>query len=523
MTYSLPFEFNNTSISSWLTQLNSSDAISAGQQLFKVLEVLKREINDIESSSLSLAVKRLTPVVGYITGFLEKKFYDKGESLSSQQRKIAQMSILLVRHQAFLHIYLMTADTKQADSSLHANYGSQFIGLAFYYSALSSDKIPSSLWGMLGEVYKFAHDGSVLEQVINKPLPFFEKLPSIAAVLKRNILFEISNHYDFSHKEIKQYFDFCTSHWQLLEFDRISAKNHQGFCWEYASRQAPFPITEKTNNQSPSLLDIVASGEAVRPKLFFNLEPLFEGIKYSKIDSPLDESKMLVEHLSNYLDIKESVYTLPELYVYLFGLEQVVEFMARFEGAARFQITFDCPSVDKLNFSSLNLTAENTNKKKNIEEEIGDIWGVKKAKVNAIELNYGAEKAFKTKFPRFLSAEWMKVKVVFGGLVLMYGKNMDISIAIIRRLDDAESNSNIQKGIIEVIEGRVSIVNLLEDPNKQQALLISKNKSFEIILSSKGRYVLGAVLKLKQGEVVLNRLLESTPLFIRYEVGVNFL
>ena len=190
MTFSLPFDFNNASISKWLSQLSSSDVISVGHEVFKVVKILKKEIDDIDRDSLELIVERITPVVMHTSGFLEKAFLGKSDSLTAQQRKIAQLNILLLRNLASLHVYLAEHTTDLVNKNLHANYGVQLIGFALYSSALSYEKPAFSLWNMAGDVYKTALTDDILEETIKKPLAVFDKLPTINSVLKRNLLFK---------------------------------------------------------------------------------------------------------------------------------------------------------------------------------------------------------------------------------------------------------------------------------------------------------------------------------------------
>lgn len=191
MAFSLPFDFNNASISKWLSQLTSSDVISAGHEVFKVVKILKKEIDDVDRESLELIVERITPVVMHTCSFLEKALLGKSDSLTVQQRKIAQLNTLLLRNLAFLHVYLAEHTIDLENKNLHANYGLQLIGLALYSSALSYEKPAFSLWNMAGDIYKTAVTDDILEETVKKPLAVFDELPTISSVLKRNLLFSI--------------------------------------------------------------------------------------------------------------------------------------------------------------------------------------------------------------------------------------------------------------------------------------------------------------------------------------------
>jgi len=521
MSLSLPFDFNTPSISSWLSQLNTSDSALAGHDIFKVLKILKNKADDIDIDSLELVVNRLNPVVVYTSTYLEKIFFDKGRSLSVQQRKVAQLSILLLRYLAILHVNLAARSFDRDNKTLHGNYAAQLIGLAFYNYALSYEKNSSSLWGSLGEIYALAVKGEYLDGDVSKPLSVFGKLPTIEAVLKRNLLFSVANCYDFSHKEIKTYFTFCSLNYGLVEFDRLSVKSNEGYVWEYESGQQPVPFAGKIDVKPLSQFELAASGTKIIPKLFFNMEPLFTAIKFSDVECPLAGELHLLEHLSSYKDIDAQGFSLPKKYIFVFGLEQCVEFFSKLENVSA-NVTFKRPSIDDLNFSSMNLKPLQVIKQKK-KVTTTEIWGEIKpdsSKIERIELEFGAQKANLTKLPGFLAVEWMMVDVSFNGLIVMYGADMIPSVAVVRRLESNDRASVTQKGIIEVLGGSVSLVEIVGIDGPQKGLLLKQDEAYELILGIH-RNVVGSVLKLKQGDVLLNGVLESTRTFIRYAVTFN--
>ena len=152
-----------------------------------------------------------------------------------------------------------------------------------------------------------------------------------------------------------------------------------------------------------------------------------------------------------------------------------------------------------------------------------EIWGEIKpdsSKIERIELEFGAQKANLTKLPGFLAVEWMVVDVSFNGLIVMYGVDMIPSVAVVRRLESNGRASSTQKGIIEVFGGNVSLVEFVGVDGPQKGLLLKQDEAYELILGI-NRNVVGSVLKLKQGDVLLNGVLESTRTFIRYAVTFN--
>ncbi len=514
MLFSLPFDFNSASISSWLNQLNPSDAVLAGYDIFNVLKILRREIKTVDINSLELLVAHLTPVVLSISGILEKAYFNKGDNLNTQQCKIVRLNTVILSNLAFLHIHLIKQDTEQKKKTLHGTYSVHLIGMALYQYALAYEQENSSLWDMAGEVYTLALTDNLLEKIVDKPLKACGKLPAIGFVLKRNLLFSLENHHKFSHQELKSYFDFCSSHYQCVEFNQLGVKTEQGFCWQYETGEKPFPVTSKSETKISSDLILAAIGKKKQSRLIFNIEPLLAGIKNFDINVPFDASLRVIEHLSNYREIKETKFALPSHYIFVFSFEVITEFLSRLDRKnARY--TFKPPSVDDLNFSSLDLAPILKEKPQNVNSS--DIWGRREEN---IVLKYGAKKTFKTTLPGFLTVEWMIVAVASNGLILMYDKNMKISIAVVRRLEEKESHSNVQNGIIEVLDGSVSVEEIKIGNVQDKAVLLTQKESHELILSE-GKYMTGTSIKLKQGTLVLDRLLENTNYFVRYAVSLK--
>ena len=174
------------------------------------------------------------------------------------------------------------------------------------------------------------------------------------------------------------------------------------------------------------------------------------------------------------------------------------------------------PSIDELNFSSLDLAPKRV-KKANQHTKSDDIWAEAMESKGRIELVFGPQKSFITKLPRFLAVEWMIVDVAFGGLIIMYAKDRKLSMAVVRRMEKQDGFANVQKGVIEVLQGEVSLVDLVNGAKQNKGVLLTKDDNYELILPA-DRYVLGSVIKLKQGEVILDRVLEFSSSFIRYAV-----
>lgn len=211
--FSLPFQFNNQSISEWLGHFKSAGVIVTGQEINGVLTVLNREHAKIEVPLLQLVLMRLTPVVLYLAEFLQKTIITK-----PQQAKTAQMSCHILQCMAFLHGYLAKQVTDNSQKVLHANYALQITGIAFQHYAISYERPPGELWEGMSKCYQLALHANLLDVPVEKPLPGLQVVATIALALKRNLLFCLASPYRFKQQKFNSYLHFVPStvSWLLL-------------------------------------------------------------------------------------------------------------------------------------------------------------------------------------------------------------------------------------------------------------------------------------------------------------------
>ena len=499
--FSLPFELNNKSISAWLSQLKSSDVLLTSNQIYSVLSVLQKEQGNIDTVSFSIVVMRLTPVVIYLSGFLEQAIIKTPE-----QRKISKVSVRILRHLAFLHLCLAKRLSQQEQRVLHLNYALQIIGLVFKQYALSYERPSATLWEFMGECYVLALSDRILDIPVEEPLAEFRALSTIALALKRVLLFWLAKPHALSQQDINTLFEFCTLNSRLVNFAQSNVRVEPEFCWDYGDVEGFQPLFFR-----PKTLP--------EKYLLFHVADLLSSAQSKELS--IQGADDLFEYLSHYQELIESTkFSLPRPFVAVSGFVQGVEFLAKHVRHGEISM-LNSPSPKNLNFASLDLVKEKVKKKKGMERvNATDIWGGdEEKKAVRIEVLFGALKLVKTTHEHFFATEAMQVNLLESEVFIAYGADLKIFLGVCR-LVAREQRGKIQRSMVQVFEGRVSLLTQVHSVTKRAAFLLQNEAGCELFLSS-GKNTVGSVVKFDQAEVTLDRLVELTPSYMRYAVSVS--
>ncbi|MBW6453150.1 MAG: hypothetical protein K0A92_05125 [Methyloprofundus sp.] len=496
----LPFELTHQSISDWLKQLNSSDVLLTSNEIHKVLSILKKQQEAIDTSSLTLIVVRITPVVMYLSGFLEQAMMKY-----AQQRKIPQMSIRILRHLAFLHLCLAQRLEQRDQRVLHLNYALQILGVAFKHYALSYERPSAVLWASMADCYRLASVHKLLDIEVVKPLADFQALTTISLALKRLLLFWLANPYRLSQEDIRALFDFCTLNSALVKLINPNLPAESAFCWDYSQGDGFQPVYFKPVRLPEECI-------------LFHAHELLRSEQSKRLS--VVGGELFLARLSHYQElIEHTKFALAKSYVVASGFEQLTEFFTRHVHNNEILI-LNTPSPNVLNFTSLELVQDKVKKKPVLERTSAtDIWADIEAKKEKVEVNFGAMKLVQTSQAHFYVAETLLVKLLEGDVFVTYDTSLKPVLGVSRRTD-AGQRDRLQKSVVQLLAGQVSVLSQAYFVVRKSALLLTHESTFELFLAS-GQYALGSVLKFDQAEVTLERLLELSPKFMRYAVSVR--
>ena len=235
ITNPLPFELTQQSISEWISQLDLSAVFSNTSVLYKALSSLKKQHQQIDTASLAVAVKHLTPVVMYFANCLTKAIIK-----NPQERSIVRISTSILCNMAFLQIYLAQQTENPSNQVQSVNYALQMLGVALQHAALSYERPPKILWECVSACYAVTLENDILDHAVDTPLAEFQALPTISLALKRLLLFSLTNPYQFSQKDILSLFDFCTENSPLVNFVHQGMSLDHVFYWDSAANDS-FP------------------------------------------------------------------------------------------------------------------------------------------------------------------------------------------------------------------------------------------------------------------------------------------
>lgn len=496
--FSLPFQLNNDSISAWLGQFKSSDVLLTSKAIYKVLAILQREHKVIDPADLKLAVLRLTPVVMYLSGFLEKVILKQ-----SIPHSAAEMSQLILNHLAFLQLQLARQANDKHHKAVHLNAAVQITGLAFQSCALSYEQPSGSLWETMRCCYQIALTNDLLNVAVKKSLPAFQDLPTIALALKRVLLFCLASPYHFSQSEIQALFDFCTQNSHLVSFVEPDAPMMAHvFCWDYGDSDSFNPVSAR-----PVTLP--------EKHLLFHAYALLHSEQKSEVS--LNAGLPFISYFNYYKELLEGAqFALSKNYVFVSGCEQIFEFFAQHVRDDKISTVNAPPTVKELNFSSLALVEEQLKQKPVLEKVTSmDIWQYPE-EVD-ISLKFGAMKLSPSSQALFSVADVMSLKLAVGELFLSYDASSKLVLGISHCVD-VSAHRAAQKAVVELCQGKVSA--LVHAFVKTRALLVEHKSGDQLFLMSR-KYPLGSVLKFEGFDVVLDKVLDLSSAFIRYAVSVR--
>jgi len=253
--------------------------------------------------------------------------------------------------------------------------------------------------------------------------------------------------------------------------------------------------------------------------LVFNLDSLFRAHRQSQIQWPLDNPVALIDALSRYKSrLNPNNIALPTYHVFIPGQEQTFEFFSRHIRGGTVSL-FNAPSPESLNFSSLEVVQEERRKTPRTDSD--DIWGkTRNEKLKLKMTDFGALKTYKTDTANLFGCEAIKAKLVDQDILGLYGNDMKPRLAIVRRLEP-ETLPTTQKALIEMIPGTPSAVQLMPDSSQEQiALLITQQETRQLIVAPQ-KLSTGSRVPCSAGILFLDRLLQITDHFLRYQVSLE--
>ncbi len=226
----LPFSLTTESLADWLDTLASLPPANAANQLNQALKELRNV--KIPAGQLLPLLVNLTPPCMFLSNTLSAlNLGEANHKLTSKSIKVAKLAIQLIRQLSLSFCTL--AESRQLDHSqnqLAIFYALQLIGYCLRSYHLLYEMPSTSLWKKSAALYCLANETDCLEQQQSPKLQEFKAQPTIAAVLKRNILFSLFTPTHYTAPEIDQLFQLANQHYDLLDITTEHARDFR-FYW----------------------------------------------------------------------------------------------------------------------------------------------------------------------------------------------------------------------------------------------------------------------------------------------------
>lgn len=504
-TLALPFVYTNKSISAWLSKFDTADVPFMCHELLKVLSILKEHHKKIDSGALAIVVKRLTPVMAHVSTLLISAIIDH-----SQASKIAKMSTRTLHYLAFLHAHLAWRVKLKDNKVLHVNYAIQMTGMAFRHCALSYQRPSVGLWECLGDCYELAITHNFLDIAVKKPLIEFQALVTASLALKRLLLFWLANPYRLSQQDILVLFDFCTENCALVHFVQRDMFADHVFCWEYKVITAYQPVDMRPTKIPDGCV-------AFNTHALVNFE--------HKQSLNIEAVNLVIAIFDQYRSLLENTkFTLSKSFIFASRFECVVDFFVKHVRQHQV-LTINSPAPADLNFFSLAMIQEKDKHEVKVEKVSStDIWGYQiedeENEDEELTHKFGAMKLVQTSLPLFYVAETMAVKLLAGDIFVCYDSALKPALGIARRVE-LKQTGTIKQSVIELCRGRVTLLQQTGQFEQTKSALLLEDGAQKELFMVPAKYETGKVLKFDHVDVVLQRLLEISPYFMRFSVSVR--
>ncbi len=488
-----PFAFEPDSVTEWLVKTSASENTHASEQLYKALKYINK--GNLQAERLYPLLEKLTPEVLHHANCLEALFRKTETDLPAKMRKVAKLSIQLLRQLAVAYSHLAACNQfDPQQQALIIKRALQAVALAMRQSALIYERPSETLWKIIGDLYLQAKYNNILQIQAREKIQVLNKQTTIDAVVKQNLLFSLCSPYRFSGAEIDAIFGFAESQCQLLKTaTQASDAIPVNFYWDYESRTPPQPVYY---------------GAAIKSKLLLNTHDLCEYLGSAKFTGPLSKetSQCLLATLSNFRTaINSTTPGTPKIYQLIIGFQQVVDFMEnpqQYAGCNDF-------ALEPLAEGGFNRPANKS----------GKIWeqNTSSAYVNTAKVQATLDARLDVAELQVMPNELGEPAIVFTGKELP-------ALCVIRQIQK-NAQVNIWRILLEKLSGEVSYVQVAgKSKAKVTAIMIEAGEAPREILLPVDKYSTGSGIRiLRHGQqfedLTLTRLVDFTPHYMRYQIA----
>jgi hypothetical protein len=490
-----PFALELNAIDKWLTTINPSDTIQLSTELHQIVKNLNQA--SLDTNLLFEIISRLTPIIVNLSSELEQIFFSEIHPLDAEPHKLGRLSLHLIR-ELVTSYHKIATDKRTSDEQflLSSHRALHLIGHHMRLSAKISERPSSISWKISAQLYLLANKKGISTSLRDEKIQAFNSNTSIINLLKRNLLFAICNPYRLIATEIDALFPILTDHCQLSDLGETMPEAASNFCFvlEYRSSTAPGPVLQ---------------GKHYSSAVFIETTQLMDYFQSSKFEVPFASFENILLRLSGYQNIMESdIPSAPEVGLLVSGFDQIIPSLNE--------------QIRKSNIQQLSNDFSENDALVNARLEPLDIEPIfmasNKSNFHLFEgQKNNLTKILKTRHPDYIIAVSTPTKYAIDNLVLIINENNSPETGIIRRVLNI-AQSNTMRVLIELIPGIGQCTEIFETKFAGPAILISQSSQIIEVLLPPNSYVTGSKLLIGENLLMLKKLTEITPYFMRYRV-----
>ena len=492
---SLPFELQPEALAAWLDTLRALPQAQAANQLAQALLQLKDQ--KCEAAVLLPLLLEMTPLCLRYAHAIAT-FVISEQPPSAKSHKAIKLSIQLLRQLALLFCQLLEKGTlASADRQSALYYALQCIGHCLRCYCLFYEPPSATLWKKSAALYEWAISEKHLQTPQAITLVEFKSQPSIASVLKRNLLFSVLSPTLYQPNEINQLFLLANHYADQVEISTIPANNDFGFYWDLNDEQPPATVRKA---QRPLPLGFLAIDTH---KVGMALQ---QASHAAAIDRKL-QSRLSLQ-LSDYQAVFDSIVPGQTARTeFLFGFKAVSDFLLELNKLQKIRQLSGQPQVS--NNARHTLALVPMEREKNAFETMSQALAKSNTpckKGNVLKISH----------PDYLVAEGNTFDCSIGEIAMFYRYEEPAMLAIVRE-QSALSISNVMHILMEKIPGPYSIYTIKTSGTPQQAIVVDETGDDPQVFLPPGKYGVDSQIPLTIEETLhLTAYLESNSFFARF-------
>jgi hypothetical protein len=476
-----PFALEPDSVDQWLVTTSLADTIVSASEYHKIIKNLNKA--PIDSILRYQIIRKITPSTEKLTKELQQIILEKSSPYDEKTLKLKRLCRHLMKE--LISAYSSIAKQKDISREILQDIALQtleLIGQHLLLSARMSERPSNSIWKISSQLYQLAQK------------PLFDS--AIADAAKRNILFYLCNPYQLTLSDIDNLYSAISKHAQLIHLQETSPETTSQcyFVWEYANNLAPNIAQQNKNYVSA---------------VFLNPDRLVNLFQSGNFTTQFTAFQQIILQLTGYQKtIHSDIPSEPVICSLYFGFDQIEKALQQnLRKNKLHQLGHDYHVSNTLMDAKLEPLAH---EQPFINSGKSDIW---QQNLNNRQ-DKNTVKIQKTLFDNFIIAVSQPQNYCCENIIIIDNRNNQPQLGIIRRILYIHQ-SNTLRLLIEKIPGNILFSKL--DGSIQAILIQDAN---QLILSAKGNHT-DSMLSFESKQVILQKLIEVTDFFIRYQVRIH--